>query len=258
MRGVFLENLSWAEAKSWFDRGAPLIYPLGAAAKEHGLHLPLGTDALTAQALGRMIAEALPVVIAPNIGFGYFPAFTAYAGSQHLSAQTFIELVVELVGNAADHGVTRQAIVNNGVSTEAPLQIAARRLLETRGLRLHIADIRRLGRAADGLLDNPGGGHADERETSILLALAPERVRLEKARPEPAPARDSRGKPGIFLSPAKLDDDPANPDRSLTGATGDPTLASAEKGRAILAAIGRDLIQGLIAIFPDLEPSEPT
>ena len=44
MKGVWLEDLTWPEAKAWFDREAVVMIPIGAASKEHGHALPLCTD----------------------------------------------------------------------------------------------------------------------------------------------------------------------------------------------------------------------
>ena len=65
MNGVWLEDLTWPEAKARFDAGAVVVIPIGAASKAHGPHLPLKTDALTARALGQRLIERLPVVAAP-------------------------------------------------------------------------------------------------------------------------------------------------------------------------------------------------
>ena len=89
LRGAFLEDLTWLEAKTRFDAGAVVVIPIGAASKAHGPHLPLKTDALTARALGQGLIERLPVIAAPVLGFGFYPAFTSFAGSQHLGADTF-------------------------------------------------------------------------------------------------------------------------------------------------------------------------
>src|SRR5882672_4810500 len=124
--GVWLEDLTWPEAKARFEAGMPVVIPIGAASKAHGPHLPLKTDALTARALAQKLIERLPVVAAPVVGFGFYPAFTSFAGSQHLSADTFMALVRELIGNFRDHGVRRIAILNTGVSTEKPLDEVAR------------------------------------------------------------------------------------------------------------------------------------
>src|SRR5476649_2357128 len=123
--GVWLEELAWAEAKAWFDKGAPVVIPIGAASKAHGPHLSLKTDALTARALADRLIERLPLVSAPVLGFGFYPAFTSFSGSQHLVADTFKKVVGELIGNFTAHGVRRVSFFNASASTEKPLDEVA-------------------------------------------------------------------------------------------------------------------------------------
>jgi creatinine amidohydrolase len=218
--GVWLEDLTWPEAKRRFDEGAVVIVPIGAASKAHGAHLPLKTDALTARALAQKLIERLPVVAAPVVGFGYYPAFKSFAGSQHLTADTFKALMREIVASFTEHGVRRIALINTGVSTEKPLdEIAA----ETGALVLHM---RLTGQAAEHLVEHRDGGHADERETSVVLALDPRSVRMAELRPAA--------------------------DFALSAATGDPTRASAFKGERLLAARVEDMVQALRRKWPDL------
>jgi len=220
MSGVWLEDLTWPEAKARFDGGAVVVIPIGAASKAHGAHLPLKTDALTARALGQKLIERLPVVAAPVIGFGYYPAFTSFAGSQHLTAETFKAVMRELIASFTAHGVRRIALINTGVSTETPLdEVAA----ETGVLVLHM---RLTGQAAEPLVEHKDGGHADERETSVVLALDPRSVRMDKL----APAADFK----------------------LSAATGDSTRASAFKGERLLAARIDDMVRAIVAKWPDL------
>jgi len=67
--GVWLEDLTWPEAKVRFEAGALVVVPVGAASKAHGPHLPLKTDALTARTLAQKLIERLPVIAAPVVGF---------------------------------------------------------------------------------------------------------------------------------------------------------------------------------------------
>ncbi len=226
MKGVWLKDLSWPEAKARFDAGAVVVIPIGAASKAHGPHLPLKTDALTARALGHGLIERLPVVAAPVLGFGFYPAFTAFAGSQHLAADTFKAVVRELIGNFMDHGVKRIALINTGVSTEKPLDEVAKETGSV--LVLHM---RLLGQAAEALIEHKDGGHADERETSVMLAIDPRSVRMDKLKL----ATVKEG--GPFEE---------------TGATGDPTRATAFKGERLLAARVEDLVAALVKRWPDL------
>src|SRR6266853_4120835 len=112
--GAWLADLTWLEAKARFDAGAVVVVPIGAAAKAHGPHLPLKTDSLTARALAQELIERLPVIAAPVVGFGFYPAFTSFAGSQHLSTATFKALLAELLGNLRGHGVNRIVLLNTG------------------------------------------------------------------------------------------------------------------------------------------------
>ena len=247
--GRFMEDLTWPEVAAAFQADLPVIVPIGAAAKEHGRHLPMKTDWLLARALAEGIALKLPVLIAPIVPFGYYPVFRTYPGSQHLSAETFVRLLTELLERFLDQGARRIAIVNTGVSTEGPVGLATRDILERRSVKIGVADIRRLGRKADHLLQQQVGSHADERETSVLLAIAPELVRMDLAR-----ADYGKEPPlSVFATPTTMQSTDASAiDYSATGAFGDPTLASAEKGRVILDAMIADLVEGLVAQFPDL------
>jgi creatinine amidohydrolase len=249
--GAFLEELTWPEAEAWFKAGRVVLLPIGAASKEHGHHLPLNTDWIVSRALAERVAAALPVLVAPVIGFGYYPAFVNYPGSQHLQADSFIALMRDLIGNLIDHGVQRIAVLNGGVSTEAPLALVLREVLERRGVRVASAHIRELGRKAHGLLQQRSGGHADEAETSIMLALKPAAVRLHLAQPDYG---DEDAAPAtVFRRPVTLSGRPdSGIDHSLTGATGDPTLATAAKGEALLAEMTRELVDGLRQLWPEV------
>jgi creatinine amidohydrolase/Fe(II)-dependent formamide hydrolase-like protein len=86
--------------------------------------------------------------------------------------------------------------------------------------------MRLTGQAAEALIENKEGGHADERETSVMLALDPRSVRMDKL----APA-------GPFESSA---------------ATGDPRRATAFKGERLLAARVDDMVRSIQARWPDV------
>lgn len=253
MRGAWIGELSWPDVAARLRDGAVVIVPVGAAAKAHGAHLPLDTDRVIAGALARRVAEELPVLVAPIIDVGWYPAFVPYPGSQSISHDTFLSLVVQVLVKLIGDGAQHLAIINTGVSTEVPLGIAAHEVRERTGVKIAIADIRNLGRDANALLEQSGdGGHADEHETSLMLAIDPQRVRMDRARREPPTGAGS----GAFRRPIVLSPDGDDEDRSESGATGDPTLATAEKGERILAAITLDLVRGLRSSFSHIDAGE--
>ncbi|HLW47734.1 MAG TPA: creatininase family protein [bacterium] len=231
--GVYLDRLTWPEAAAIFHRDPLIVLPVGAAAKEHGPHLPLGTDRILAEHLAGRIAERVSSIIAPTVAYGYYPAFAEFPGSTHLEAETFGAVVREIIVSLHRHGPRRFLILNTGISTYPVLEIAARDLRRRHPVLIGVTRIEDLGgRALEGLLEQRAGGHADEYETSVLLALAPDVVRRDRlVREIPDRARPR----GLFV-PAPLAA-PGAGDRETTGVYGDATLASPEKGVRILATI---------------------
>ena len=161
------------------------------------------------------------MIAAPVVGFGYYPAFSSFAGSQHLSAATFAALLSELVDNLRSQGVRRIVLLNTGVSTEKPIDDLAAGADD-----LLVLHMRHLGAAAEDLIEVREGGHADERETSVMLALEPRSVRLDRLAPG-----------GAFES---------------TAATGDASAATAFKGERILAARLQDIMAAIVRRWPDV------
>lgn len=254
--GVRLGDLTFPEAEAWFAAGAPVVIPIGAAAKEHGHHLPLATDFIIAERLGEAVRQTLPVVVAPVVGFGYYPAFARYPGSQHLSSRTAHALLYEVVEGFVRHGVQRIALINTGVSTEGTVENVCRDIYSAHGIRPLFSHIRVFGSGTRGDMDQKLGGHADEHETSIMLALAPELVRLDRAVPDYGNLLDAPR--SVFTHPVIFSPDPASgPDYSERGARGDPTLATPEKGERAFASMVSNLVQGLTALYPDLLAQAP-
>lgn len=249
-RSAWLEDLTWPEVKTRFEAGDVVIVPIGAIAKEHGPHLPMKTDWLLASELARRVAAALPVLVAPVIPFGYYPAFRHYPGSQHLRPETFAALVTDLLTGLIDQGARHIALINTGIPTQAVLHTVTREIYEATKVRVAVADISRMGSAAAHLMEHDIDGHADEEETSIILTIAPELVRLDRAQRDDGNMREAPST--IFFRPQVFRDDPAGDiDYSATGARGDPTLATQEKGEAALQAMATELIDGLRALYPD-------
>lgn len=257
---LWLEDLTWIEAKTRFDAGDMLIIPIGAAAKEHGPHLPLRTDATTARAYAERLARRArqagrPTLIAPLVPFGYYPAFTRYAGSQHLSAGTFSALLRELIEGFIGQGANRLLLLNTGVSTEAPINTLLGEIQGATGIRVVAAHLRFLGRDADRWIEVREGGHADERETSVMLAIDGRNVRMDRL-PDAA-ANAERGMqggalPAGFARPVRLSPDSMVCDGdefAPTGATGDASRATAYKGERVIDAVVEDLLAGLLKAF---------
>jgi creatinine amidohydrolase len=235
---VFLETLTWVDAEPILRADPLVVIPIGAGVKEHGPHLPLGTDRIMADYLARRLADRVAVVVLPTVTYGYYPHFTAFPGSLHLEAATFGAMVREIILSMVRHGPRRFLILNTGVSTFPVLEIVARDLDRVHRLLVGVTRIGELGRQRTaGLMKQPRGSHADEHETSVMLAIAPEVVRRELLTAEIPDRPDT---PAVFV-PAAYHREPG-PGHSATGVYGDATLASQDKGKEIIDAMVEDLV----------------
>jgi hypothetical protein len=115
----FIERMHWDDVARRIDGGAIAILPIGAAAKQHGLHLPLNTDRIQAEWLAGKIAEKIDALIWPTLTYGHYPAFVEYAGSSSLSIATFEALVREIAGQILNGGCRKLLVLNTGISTLA-------------------------------------------------------------------------------------------------------------------------------------------
>ncbi len=218
--GVKLETLSWIEAEQWFESNPVVVIPLGAAAKEHGPHLPLNNDAIIATWLAEEIRQRLPVVIAPLINASFYPAFIEYPGSISLRSETARDVIVDTCTSLAGFGLSRFYVANTGLSTLQPLA-EAKRLLD-QSITLEYLNLDQALRSLPtGLLEQKYGSHADEHETSLMLHIAPEAVNMSLAVDDGAEGEGrltrNRGQ-GLW---------------SRSGVFGQATLATPDKGRVI-------------------------
>src|SRR5215203_5692385 len=177
----FIEHMHWDEVARRIGDGAVAILPIGAAAKQHGFHLPLNTDRIQAEWLAGRMAEKIDALIWPTLTYGHYPAFVEYAGSSSLSISTFEALVREVAGQILGSGCPKLLVLNTGISTLAPVDRALARLASERVKHLWIHEGPRYPRVARQLAEQSHGSHADELETSLMLALAPHRVDMTRA-----------------------------------------------------------------------------
>jgi creatinine amidohydrolase len=229
LHSLRMETAYWPEIETAFQRALPVIIPLGANCKEHGLHLPMNTDFIIANYLADWVSENYAVILAPTIHTSFFPAFNAYPGSATVSAETAANYLIELCSGWHRQGARRFYILNTGISTNVPLS-RAKKVLTLENIPFAYFDFATLhsNPAIQKIAEQTVGTHADEIETSIMLAINPAIVKMSLAIPEENP-----NKPGAFTR------DPASSDQtiSLSGAWGNPTLATREKGEATLKTL---------------------
>lgn len=240
-RGVRLEDLTWQQAEQLLRPDTVVVLPLGAAAKEHGPHLPLRNDLFLAEGLTRLLLARAEVVVAPALPYHFYPAFTEYPGSTTLRLETARDIVVDICRSLAAYGPRRFYVLNTGISTLRALAPAAEELARE-GIVLRYTDLAQALAPVEAQFgEQPGGSHADESETSMMLYLAPEVVDMSRAVKDFHP----KGAGGFGRDPA------TKKTYSPTGAWGDPTLATREKGERLVTAL-------LEAVLRDIEALRAT
>lgn len=237
-RGRRLAELSWSEAAALLKGNPIVVLPIGGGVKEHGHHLPLGTDMFVVDALAEGVLRDAEVLLLPTLNYAYFPAFTEWPGSVSIGPDTFRQFVADIIRAYARHGARKFLVLDGGVSTHFPMAILSYEMHNELGIEVAVTDIRGLGAETARLVcESAKGGHADEGETSNLLAIRPDLVRMEAAVCEygasPYRTAGPTGIPKITLK-TRMD--------TASGVNGDPTRATAEKGRAILAAMTADIV----------------
>jgi creatinine amidohydrolase len=226
--GVRLEDLTWPAAEQRLKPESVVVLPLGAAAVEHGPHLKLRNDLTMVEYLARRVMEASDVVVAPALPYHYFPAFTEYPGSSSLALNTARDTTVDVVRTLARSGPKRFYVLNTGVSTTQALAESAR-ILAAEGILLRYTDLQARLQPARATQRQPGGNHADELETSMMLYIDPASVDMRYA------VRDyTSGSTTPFRLTRRQG---AAGTYSPTGSWGDPTLATREKGQAIVEGL---------------------
>lgn len=206
--------------------GALVLVPVGST-EQHGPHLPLDTDTVVAHAVARRTADVLatdalaggpygPPMVAPPLAYGASGEHADFPGTVSIGHEALRAVVVELA-RSLSLWAGRVVFVNGHGGNTATLDPALG-LLRAEG---HDA-------AWTGCEVPGGDAHAGRTETSVMLHLEPERVRLDDA-----VAGDPR--PLAVLLPELM----ARGVRAVSpsGVLGDPGGASAEEGRRAMDAM---------------------
>lgn len=250
-----LAELTWPELGELAANDAVVIVPVGTV-EQHGPHLPLDTDNRIAEGFAlraAQCAEPDTAIVAPTVPFGLSEHLADFPGAVYHTTSTLITLLTEIYCSYARSGFRRILAINGHGSNVAPLDLASREALFRYPEHLfasvswwELGDVRDVG-----VQQGPTSvaSHACAFETSLMMALSPELVHVDRLAPgqefptSPHVWRDTLGRSPNADAKRPIHLTEPWSGWSENGVRGDPRDATVELGRAMLAAGGSELAE---------------
>ncbi len=203
-------------ASTWTELDEPIVVVPVGSCEQHGPHLPLATDTIIATELAReLAARRSDCVLAPPITVTASGEHEGFPGTLSIGTEIMAGLVIELA-RSAEWAAGVVFVNGHGGNATAMQQAAEVFEHERRRVLIWWPVV-------------PGGDpHAGHTETSLMLTLAPDTVRFDRARPGPVPAMAELVRQGVRPL-------------SETGVLGDPTTATADEGERMFNLLADDL-----------------
>ena len=226
--------------QEYLKKNDVVLFPVGST-EQHGKHIAEDNDAFTAYEIARRVSEKTGVLVAPPMPFGNSVHHMRFPGSVTLTFGTLVNVYKEVCKSLLHHGFEKIVIMNAHGGNTGAISQALREVKEETGKTVYALMVfpsaRGFGAESVEIIEQEGGGHACELETSIALHLG-QRVLMEKAEKWKPPAsqtefdRKYRGK----IATAR-----GFHETTEIGSLGDPTLATEEKGRKMVEAVVDDI-----------------
>ncbi|MGE5580233.1 MAG: creatininase family protein [Bacillota bacterium] len=245
--GYLIKDLTYEECLPLINEKTTVVLPIGGASKEHGGHLPMGTDYYVTDWVANEVTKRCDVVTLPTVPYAYFPAFVDWKGSVSVDYPYFIAYVRDILMSFVRFGVRKFLLIDGGVSTHGPLVLLSKTLDNELGVKVAVSDITQLAAETEkAVCSQPRGGHGDESETSTMLYIREDLVHMDKTVEEYTaffPGAVVNGRTKVFVS-----------NRMCTphGINGNSKLATKEKGEKILFAMV-DALEQFLAEFTKWE-----
>lgn len=235
-----------------------------AAIEQHGPHLPLSVDADLLQGIlasaGAYLGAGQPVYVLPAQTVGLSPEHERFAGTLTLRPETLIHLWCDIGASVARAGVRKMLIFNSHGGHAGVMEVVGRELRARHDLLVYSASWFNLP-----LLDEHGhdlnqqidphehrfGIHAGQVETSMMMALRPDTVRLDQARDFPSTSQIRAERWAILGNGRSAKMAWQMQDYNPSGAVGNAAAASADLGNSLIRAAGRSLA-ALLQEFSEL------
>jgi len=239
-------RLTWEEVGSLPQQGMDTaMLPVGAT-EQHGPHMGCGMDAEIAARLCSSVAEQTGVALLPTLPFGCSIGHSRrWPGTLALQPKTLIDVVKEIGDWVYASGFRRLIIGNSHVTNFAPLRCALEMLrAEHDDFMVAVINSASISdRVRQQHFHDAEDWHANDAETSLMMALSPELVRADRIKDSDDP---DRTQDCVFSHPVNR--------TSTNGVTGKPSLASKQKGEQLFAWMVEDLSKSVLKAMKEQPP----
>lgn len=229
---MLIEYMTMDEFATGLAVSKTVYIPFGSV-EEHGSHLPLSTDTIEAYEVGKRAAERIPLFVAPPVHYGSCRSTARHPGTISISTATLKALLKDIVRSLHSHGLMNFVVLTGhaGGSHRMALQDAGEELLqELPEIDIAVVTEYDLAKSAGAdLIETRGDAHAGEIETSRIMHSHPHLVK------GPAEAEYPSFPTGILVRDK----------RSFWpgGVWGDPSKATAKKGRLIESLVADKVVE---------------
>lgn len=257
----FFPYLTWTEIDSMADKAnVVILQPIGSI-EQHGPHLPLIVDAAIATAVtGKALAQLdvnIPAYSLPTIYYGKANEHWHFPGTITLSSQTLMAVLMELGESLYRAGFRKLAFINGHGGQPQILEMIARDLHQKyEGFSVFPLFVWRVPNVAPDLLTPKElelGIHAGDAETSLLLSLLPDQVKMNQAvceYPQGLPENS------LLSMEGNLPFAWVTRDLTQSGVLGDATVATREKGDRILESLVNSWVRVIEDLYKFRQPQQ--
>lgn len=247
MSGRFWQDLTWPDFAALDSARTVAVLPV-AAIEQHGPHLPVQVDACINQGILHhalaQIPDDLDIVALPMQAVGKSDEHLAFPGTLTLSAATLTQVLIELGESVQRAGLRRILLFNSHGGNPQVLDIVARTLRIRHKLFVVNLSWPRLG-LPDGMFSSDElthGIHGGDLETSVMLHLRPDLVDMSRARNFQPWTVAMQQRFRFLTAEGRIGFGWQTQDLHQAGACGDASLATAEKGRAVVSLVCERLV----------------
>ena len=262
-----LGDLSYVDVQEYLNQKDVILVPM-ASFEQHGQHLPIYTDTITAWEVSTRVAEMIGVLHTPAIWTGYSPQHMHRPcmgrGTITLRSSTLLNLINDVGRSLIHHGFNRIIFINGHGSNVKVVDPVLRKLRYETGALIGFVKpyMENYVGILDGLMENPldetPGWHSSELETSQDLAWNERLVRMDRAAftrahipdhlPESFDKKD--GMPDVAFEGYKYFAFPMDHHEFIeSGVIGNPMRATKEKGEEAFRRLSEHVARGVLELM---------